>query len=177
MLVLSRILAIILICLTFSPGCLKVNPDAAGPTSLSEVTMASAVTADGQPLAVASTFLANTPNVYVTARVNNAPEGTTVGVKWVYLKDASGNAQNQQLAEESAGSRAHVTYPSAGSRSPAPGAAGSIPPPFRLTERTSPPRSSRSTRCSRRCSRPPPSLISGPSPNQSWPGRPSRCHG
>jgi len=102
MLVLSRILAIILICLTFSPGCLKVNPDAAGPTSLSEVTMASAVTADGQPLAVASTFLANTPNVYVTARVNNAPEGTTVGVKWVYLKDASGNAQNQQLAEESA---------------------------------------------------------------------------
>lgn len=93
---------IFVLLLLISPGCIKVNTDAAGSTSLSEVTMASAVTADGQPLAVASNFLASTPNIYVTAKLNNAPENTTVGVKWIYLKDDSGRNQSQQLAEESA---------------------------------------------------------------------------
>jgi len=104
MISLIRIVVIVLISVTISPGCLKVNPDAAGQgaASLSEVTTATAVSAEGQPLAVASLFLASTPNIYVTAKVNNAPENTTVGVKWVYLKDGSGNSQNQQLAEESA---------------------------------------------------------------------------
>jgi len=97
-------LAVIATLLFVSIGCIKVNPDAAGQgtASLSEVTIATSVSADGQPLAVAGTFLASTPTVYVTAKVNNAPENTTVGVKWLYVKDDSGNAQNQQLAEESA---------------------------------------------------------------------------
>jgi hypothetical protein len=96
--------AIIFVLLLGAAGCIKVNPDAAGQgqASLSEVTMATSVSAEGQPLTVAGTFLASTPTVYVTAKVNNAPENTAVGVKWLYVKDASGSTQNQQLAEESA---------------------------------------------------------------------------
>jgi len=94
---------IVFILLLIMAGCIKVNPDAVsqGPVSLSEVTTATSVTADGQPLSVASLFLASTPTIYVTCKVNNAPEGTAVGVKWFYVKDASGIAQNLQLAEES----------------------------------------------------------------------------
>jgi len=96
--------AIVFVLLLATAGCIKVNPDAAGqgPATLSEVTMATSVSADGQPLTVAGTFLASTPTIYVTAKVNNAPENTTVGVRWLYIRDASGNTQNQQLAEESA---------------------------------------------------------------------------
>jgi len=103
MLKLSPALAIILVLITLSPGCIKVNPDAVsqGPTSLSEVTTATSVSADGQALTVARLFLASTPTIYVSAKVNNAPENTSVGIKWFYVKDESGNIQNQQLAEES----------------------------------------------------------------------------
>jgi hypothetical protein len=97
-------LMVIAVLLFVSPGCIRVNTDAAsqGPVSLSEVTMATSVSADGQPLSVASFFLASTPTVYVTAKVNNAPENTAVGVKWFYVKNDSGVTQNLQLSEESA---------------------------------------------------------------------------
>jgi hypothetical protein len=84
-------------------GCVRVQ----GPTgsqssvSLSEVTTASSVSPDGQPLAVSSIFSATTPAIYVTAKLNNAPKNTTVGVRWVYVQDDSGRQVNQQIKEDS----------------------------------------------------------------------------
>ena len=78
-------LAVVFVLLLTAAGCIKVNPNAVnqGPATLSEVTTATAVSADGQPTAVASLFLASTPTIYISAKVNNAPDNTTVGVKWI----------------------------------------------------------------------------------------------
>ena len=102
MLRLCPLMAIIFILMILSAGCIKVNNPAGnqGPATLSEITTATAVSAEGQPLAVASAFSAGTPTIYVSVKVNKAPENTSVGIKWLYIKDQSGQALNQLLAEE-----------------------------------------------------------------------------
>jgi len=106
------------------PACvtLKGNSSQQGQSTLSEVSTATSVSPDGQPLAVSSTFLATTPTIYATAKLTKAPEDTTVGVKWVYVSDDSGHPLNQQLSEDSTtatGTR-YVSF----SRQPAGGAWG-----------------------------------------------------
>ena len=106
----KRILAVVslllFVCVSLSlwPGCIKLQtpPSSQGPLSLSEVTTAISVSPDGQPLSSAHVFLASTPAIYVTAKVTNAPENTSITARWFYVKDETGKAVNQQLSEDSA---------------------------------------------------------------------------
>ena len=95
-------MAMIFTILILPAGCIKVaNPaENQGPATLSEITTATAVSPEGQPLAVASTFLASTPTVYVTAKISDAPENTSITAKWVYVKNEAGQTVSQPLAEE-----------------------------------------------------------------------------
>ena len=92
-----------IICLLSLSACIKIQNSGASqvPVSLSEVSTASSVSPEGQPLSVSTIFLANTPAIYVTAKVNNAPENTTIGAKWFYVKDDTGKELDQQLGEDS----------------------------------------------------------------------------
>ncbi len=83
-------------------GCVKVNPTTPvkGPSTLSDVTMASSVSSEGQPLSIATVFLASTPTIYVSARISEAPVNTEVGAKWVLLSDEAGKPLNQTLFED-----------------------------------------------------------------------------
>lgn len=91
------------VCLFAASSCIKIQNSGAsqGPVSLSEVSTASSVSPEGQPLSVSTIFLASTPVIYVTAKLNNAPENTTIGARWFYVKDNSGKEVNQQLGEDS----------------------------------------------------------------------------
>lgn len=53
--------------------------------NLSDVNLSSEIDADLKPVTVADTFAVDTPSVYVTGTLNNAPEGTTITVEWVYV--------------------------------------------------------------------------------------------
>lgn len=98
----KRAMATVFMILMLSAGCIKVNNQAGnqGPASLSEITTATTVSPEGQPLTVASTFLASTPTIYVTAKVSNAPENTSVTAKWFYVNNEAGQPVSQPLAEE-----------------------------------------------------------------------------
>ena len=98
----KRAMAIIFTILMLFAGCVKVtNPaEKQGTATLSEITTATAVSPEGQPLAVASTFLASTPTVYVTAKISNAPENTSITAKWFYAQNEAGQNISQPLAEE-----------------------------------------------------------------------------
>jgi len=102
MLTLRPVLLIIFISMTIAAGCIKVTNPAAnqGTATLSEITTATTVSPEGQPLTVAGTFLASTSTIYVTAKVSNAPENTGVTAKWVYVKNEAGQTISQPLAEE-----------------------------------------------------------------------------
>ena len=98
-----RFLLLFVICLTLLPGCLKLQSPAAskGPVSVSEVSTAGSVSPDGQPLSVSTSFLANTPVIYVTAKLTDAPPDTNISARWFYVKNDTGNTINQQLGEDS----------------------------------------------------------------------------
>ncbi|MCX6006404.1 MAG: hypothetical protein NTZ34_03975 [Chloroflexi bacterium] len=100
----ASLLLIVCVSLSLWPGCVRLQtpPSSQGPGSLSEVTTASSVSPDGQPLSAASVFVASTPTIYVTAKVTNAPENTSITARWFYVKDDTGKAVNQQLSEDSA---------------------------------------------------------------------------
>lgn len=99
----TALLIVIILLALITTGCIRVNiPDSnKGPVTIGNVAVATSVSAEGQPLSVSSNFLANTPSIYVSAQVTNAPENTAVGAKWFYVKDASGKAINQALFEDS----------------------------------------------------------------------------
>jgi hypothetical protein len=104
MLRLSTVLAIILMAITISAGCLKVkNPDETkGPATLSEITTAAVVDAQGQAMGVArEDFTADTPTIYLSARVNTAPEDTQITANWIFFKDDNNKEVNQPLFEDS----------------------------------------------------------------------------
>jgi hypothetical protein len=115
----------LLLVIIASAGCIRLqNPDTGkGPLTLSEVTTASSVSPDGQPLSSAATFLASTPTIYVTAKVTNVPANTSVTARWTYVKNDAGTAVNQVLGESSATAKGtqYVSF----SRQPAAGAWGS----------------------------------------------------
>lgn len=100
---LLRFILISAVFIALLPGCvrLKPPPSADGPVSLSEVSTATSVTAEGQPLSISTSFLASTPVIYVTAKVTGAPGDTSIGARWTYIKNDAGTAINQQLREDS----------------------------------------------------------------------------
>lgn len=85
-------------------GCLKVSSPTttnAPVATLSDINTATAVSSDGTPLSVASVFLASTPNIFVAAKVNDAPEDSVVTAQWVLVKDSTGKLLNQVLFNDS----------------------------------------------------------------------------
>jgi len=98
------ILATIVLMVIPVAGCIKVgSPTNTGApaATLSNVNTATAVSSDGLPLSVASTFLASTPNIYVAGTVSDAPEDTQVTAQWVLVKNSTGNLLNQVLFNDS----------------------------------------------------------------------------
>jgi hypothetical protein len=104
MLRLSPVLAIILIPIAIFAGCIKVNnpEETKGLATLSEITTAAAVDAQGQAMGVArEDFTADTPTIYLSARVNTAPEDTQITARWVFFKDGSNREVNRSLFDDS----------------------------------------------------------------------------
>jgi hypothetical protein len=99
----SVILACLVILDATLPGCVQVrNPEETrGPATLSEVVTATAVSPEGKALSDVTKFIATTPTIYLSAKVNNAPENTQVSAKWVYVKDETGSEVNQELFNDS----------------------------------------------------------------------------
>ena len=101
---LCPVLAIILISITLSAGCIKVKNtgETSGPATLSEITTAAVVDAQGQAMGVArEDFTADTPMVYLSARVNAAPEDTQITAHWIYFADDSNKEVDQPLFDDS----------------------------------------------------------------------------
>lgn len=94
---------VIILLALMTAGCIRINNGEAnkGPVSIGNVTLATSVSADGQPLSVSSNFLASTPSIYISAQVTNAPSNTQVGARWYYVKDNNGNVLNKLLFEDS----------------------------------------------------------------------------
>jgi len=83
-------------------GCVKVkNPDTKGPATFSEVTTDAAVSPEGRALHLVTKFIASTPTIYVSAKVNTAPEKTSIRARWVYVKDSTGKEVKQELFKDS----------------------------------------------------------------------------
>ena len=96
--------AIIFILLLVSAGCVKViNPEETkGPARLSDITTAAVVDAQGQAMGVArEDFTADTPTIYLSARVNTAPENTQITARWIFFKDSNNREVNQSLFDDS----------------------------------------------------------------------------
>lgn len=72
-----------------------------GPVSLTEISTATSISSNGQPMSVANSFLASTPEIYVCARVNNAPENSLAAAKCVYLGSGSRTTMDQVVSEDS----------------------------------------------------------------------------
>jgi len=99
-------LAVIAALLLISTGCVKVNPDAVNPegvpATLSEITTAAVVDAQGQAMGVArEDFTADTPRIYLSARVNNAPVDTQITAGWLFFKDGNNIEVNRPLYDDS----------------------------------------------------------------------------
>ena len=99
-------LAVIAALLLISTGCVKVNPDAVnpeeGPATLSEITTAAVVDAQGQAMGVArEDFTTDTPTIYLSARVNNAPVDTQITAAWLFFKDGNNIEVNRPLYDDS----------------------------------------------------------------------------
>jgi len=98
------VLSVLLIVLS---GCVRVNPDVAPPPdpaamSLSEVTTAAVVDDQGQAMGVArEDFNADTPTIYLSARINNAPPDTEVTAEWLFFKDSNNKELNRSLYDDS----------------------------------------------------------------------------
>jgi len=99
--------AIMLVLLMVTAGCVKVNPDVVShegeaALSLSEITTAAVVDAQGQAMGVArEDFTADTPTIYLSARVNNAPEDTQITAGWLFFKDGNNMEVNRSLYDDS----------------------------------------------------------------------------
>ena len=94
---------IIFALLILSPGCLKVKnlDETQGPATLSEITTAAVVDAQGQAMGVArEDFTADTPTIYLSARVNTAPEDTQIAARWIFFKDSSNREVSQPLFDD-----------------------------------------------------------------------------
>ena len=54
--------------------------------SLSEATMTTGVDADFRPLNVTNTFAPDTPVIYCSVKLSNAPDDTEIRSDWIYIK-------------------------------------------------------------------------------------------
>lgn len=102
-------------------ACIKVrNPqETKGPATLSEITTAAAVDDNGQAMGVArEDFSADTPTIYLSARVNTAPENTQITARWIYFRDADNREVNRTLYDDSVTVKG-TRYFSFGRRAPA----------------------------------------------------------
>ena len=106
--VINRLIpAVVFILLLITAGCVKVNPDMVSQEgqaalSLSEITTAAAVDAQGQAMGVArEDFTADTPTIYLSARVNNAPVDTQITAGWLFFKDGNNMEVNRPLYDDS----------------------------------------------------------------------------
>jgi len=98
--------AVVIVLLLVTAGCVRVNPDAVsreeGPATLSEITTAAVVDAQGQAMGVArEDFTADTPTIYLSARVNNAPVDTQITAGWLFFKDGNNTEVNRPLYDDS----------------------------------------------------------------------------
>jgi hypothetical protein len=96
--------ACLLLALYLASACLKVKntEDTKGPATLSEITTAAVVDAHGQAMGVArEDFTADTPTIYLSARVNSAPGDTQVTARWIFFKDGSNREVSQPLFDDS----------------------------------------------------------------------------
>jgi len=101
---LRPVLAVILISIIISAGCVKVKSmeEAGGQATLSEITTAAVVDAQGQAMGVArEDFTADTATIYLSARVNTAPENTQITARWIFFKDGNNKEVNQTLFDDS----------------------------------------------------------------------------
>jgi len=103
-----RIFAVVIVVLlAVAAGCVKVNPDVGAPSdpaamSLSEVTTAAVVDDQGQAMGVArEDFNADTPTIYLSARINNALPDTEVTAQWLFFKDSNNKELNRPLYDDS----------------------------------------------------------------------------
>ena len=104
MLRLNPVLSFIFIFLVISAGCIKMKDteETKGPATLSEITTAAVVDAQGQAMGVArEDFSADTPTIYLSARVNTAPENTQITANWIFFKDNNNKEVNQPLFDDS----------------------------------------------------------------------------
>jgi hypothetical protein len=70
--------------------------------SLSEVTTAAVVDDQGQAMGVArEDFNADTPTIYLSARINNAPPDTEVTAEWLFFKDSNNKELTRSLYDDS----------------------------------------------------------------------------
>lgn len=53
--------------------------------SLSEATMALGVDGDSKPVDATDTFSVDTPEIFCSVRLNNAPADTEIGSEWIYV--------------------------------------------------------------------------------------------
>jgi len=53
---------------------------------LSEATMCLGVDGENKPLNATDTFGVNTPEIFCSVKLSNAPEDTEVGSEWIYVK-------------------------------------------------------------------------------------------
>lgn len=54
--------------------------------SLSEVTMCTGVDSEEKPVGIADSFNTDTPEIYTSAKLSNAPADTELKVEWIYIK-------------------------------------------------------------------------------------------
>ncbi|MDD5313387.1 MAG: CARDB domain-containing protein [Dehalococcoidia bacterium] len=89
--------------LTAVSGCVKVkNPEETkGPATLSEVVTSTAVSSQGKALSDVTKFIATTPEIYLSARVNTAPEDTLVEARWIYVTNEENKEVNEELYNDS----------------------------------------------------------------------------
>ena len=94
--------ACLLLALSMASACVRVKNTQEGPATLSEITTAAVVDAQGQAMGVArEDFTADTPTIYLSARVNSAPEDTQITARWIFFKDSSNREVNQPLFDDS----------------------------------------------------------------------------
>jgi hypothetical protein len=55
---------------------------------------------ENQTLELSGIFPANTETIYCKMKINNAPAGTELKIRWIIAKDAQGEVSDYQLREQ-----------------------------------------------------------------------------
>jgi len=92
--IILSILLIISLGLT-AAGCEGEAP--AATAGISDITMAKGVDAAKKPVNPTSRFTTDTPEVFCSAKMNNAPPGTKVTGKWIYVSGELAEASGYEI--------------------------------------------------------------------------------